>query len=58
MWPRTTGCGALVRDEIRLRIIDGRVPPGARLVERTLAADLGVSRVPVREALRDLVAEG
>src|SRR5664279_3615045 len=49
---------ALVRDEIRLRIIDGRVPPGARLVERNLAADFGVSRVPVREALRDLVAEG
>ena len=49
---------ALVRDKIRRRIVDGRVPPGARLVERNLAAELGVSRVPVREALRDLVAEG
>jgi len=49
---------ALVREKIRCSIIDGRVPPGARLVERNLAADLGVSRVPVREALRDLVAQG
>jgi len=47
-----------VRDRIRRQIIAGAFPPGARLVERTLAADLGVSRVPVREALRDLVAEG
>jgi DNA-binding GntR family transcriptional regulator len=32
--------------------------PGSRLVERDLAADLGVSRVPVRDALKTLVAEG
>jgi DNA-binding GntR family transcriptional regulator len=49
---------ATVRDRIRLRIVDGTIAPGARLVERNLAAELGVSRVPVREALRDLVAEG
>ena len=36
----------------------GGCRPGARLVERHLAAELGVSRVPVREALRDLVAQG
>ncbi len=47
-----------VRDRIRLRIVDGTIAPGARLVERNLAVELGVSRVPVREALRDLVAEG
>ena len=49
---------ASVRDRIRLQIIDGTLTPGGRLVERNLAAELGVSRVPVREALRDLVAEG
>ena len=47
-----------VRDRIRREIVAGTLAPGERLVERTLAADLGVSRVPVREALRDLVAEG
>ncbi|MET0965715.1 MAG: GntR family transcriptional regulator [Nakamurella sp.] len=49
---------AVVRDRIRRLIIDGSLPPGARLVERNLAVELTVSRVPVREALRDLVAEG
>jgi DNA-binding GntR family transcriptional regulator len=47
-----------VRDRIRREIVSGAIVPGARLVERNLAAELGVSRVPVREALRDLVAEG
>ncbi len=47
-----------VRDEIRQRIIDGDYPPGARIVERDLADELGVSRVPVREAFRILEAEG
>ena len=39
-------------------IINGSLVPGSRLIERNLAAELAVSRVPVREALRDLVAEG
>lgn len=47
-----------VRDSIRGLIVAGELPAGARLVERSLADRLGVSRVPVREALRDLVAEG
>ncbi len=47
-----------VRDEVRRRIVDGELPPGARLVERQIATDLGVSRVPVREALKALQAEG
>jgi DNA-binding GntR family transcriptional regulator len=44
----------VIRDEI----LDGVRKPGSRLVERDLAADLGVSRVPVRDALKTLVAEG
>lgn len=47
-----------VRDELRARIADGRLPPGQRLIEQTLATEFGVSRVPVREALRSLETEG
>jgi DNA-binding GntR family transcriptional regulator len=43
---------------LRQEIISGRLGPGDRLVERELAERLGVSRVPVREAIRALVAEG
>ncbi|MEU6355592.1 GntR family transcriptional regulator [Streptomyces sp. NPDC047072] len=43
---------------LRQDIIAGRLRPGDRLVERELADRLGVSRVPVREAIRGLVAEG
>ena len=47
-----------VADRIRDDILDGFRLPGDRLVERTIAEELGVSRVPVREALKALVAEG
>ncbi|MEU2925246.1 GntR family transcriptional regulator [Streptomyces sp. NPDC007251] len=43
---------------LREDIIAGRLAPGDRLVERELAERFGVSRVPVREAIRALVAEG
>ncbi|MFI6874306.1 GntR family transcriptional regulator [Streptomyces sp. NPDC050400] len=43
---------------LRDQIIDGTRAPGSKLVERELAAELGVSRLPVRDALRDLVNEG
>lgn len=47
-----------VRDKLRERIVGGVYAPGGRLVERTIAAELGVSRIPVREALQGLVLEG
>ncbi|WP_405672447.1 GntR family transcriptional regulator [Streptomyces sp. NBC_01530] len=43
---------------LRQEIIAGTLLPGDRLVERELAEHFGVSRVPVREAIRALVAEG
>ncbi|PRA10706.1 GntR family transcriptional regulator [Arthrobacter sp. MYb211] len=45
-------------ERIRNEIIDGVRPPGSRLVERELADELGVSRLPIRDALRALVSEG
>ncbi|KQP19633.1 GntR family transcriptional regulator [Pseudorhodoferax sp. Leaf265] len=48
----------LVVDALRGRILSGQVPPGERLVEGRLSEELGVSRMPVREALRQLAAEG
>lgn len=47
-----------VCERIRARIVDGTYPARSRLVERTIADELGVSRVPVREALHTLVREG
>lgn len=43
---------------LRRRLADGTYPPGSHLREEDLAAQLGVSRTPVREALRRLDAEG
>ncbi|GAP51450.1 GntR family transcriptional regulator [Streptomyces azureus] len=47
-----------VTAELRQEIIAGSLRPGDRLVERELAERFGVSRVPVREAIRALVTEG
>lgn len=49
---------ARVARVVREQIVDGTREPGSRLVERDLAAELGVSRIPVRDALRALAAEG
>jgi DNA-binding GntR family transcriptional regulator len=48
----------VIADDLRARIVDGALKPGARILEEEIAADHGVSRVPVREALRRLEAEG
>jgi DNA-binding GntR family transcriptional regulator len=49
---------SLVCDELRRLVITGELAPGTRLVEDRLAARLGVSRNPVREALQTLASEG
>ncbi|MFJ6562059.1 GntR family transcriptional regulator [Streptomyces sp. NPDC091412] len=53
MWLRDQVCEGL-----RDRIITGRLRPGDRLMEREVADEFGVSRVPVREAIRILLSEG
>ena len=45
-------------DGLREGILTGRYAPGTRLVETELAGTFGVSRIPLREALRRLEAEG
>ena len=47
-----------VHEELRQAIISGRLKTGAKLNERQLAADLGTSTSPLKEALRQLEAEG
>jgi DNA-binding GntR family transcriptional regulator len=50
--------GQTLAAAIREAIVAGRYPPGERLVEGRLAEDFGVSRIPIREALRLLASEG
>jgi DNA-binding GntR family transcriptional regulator len=47
-----------VADALRDSIRSGALPPGIRLIERELAEQLGVSRIPVREAIQRLAEEG
>ena len=50
--------GARARDQIRRRIIDGRLPPSTQIAETTLASQLGISRTPLHEAMVMLSREG
>lgn len=55
---RTASLTSVVRQEIERMILDGSVKAGSRLNEQALAARLGVSRGPVREAIRGLEHQG
>lgn len=48
----------LVADRLRTAVLRGQVPEGGRLAQDRIATEYGVSQVIVREAFRDLVAEG
>lgn len=48
----------VVFQTLREAILRGRIKPGERLMEQTLAQKLGVSRTPIREAIRMLEQEG
>lgn len=54
----TQTSAARVADALRQEILEGRVAPGAPLSQVRLAARFGVSRIPVRDALQVLSAEG
>lgn len=45
-------------DHIRKKILSGEYPPGQALMTKDLSAEIGVSRTPVRDALRQLEADG
>src|SRR3954471_13994278 len=47
-----------VLDVLRQAILDFRLKPGQRLIERELIEQVGVSRTTIREVLRELAAEG
>ncbi len=49
---------AAIYAELRQRLVTGRLAPGHELSTRSLAAELGVSQTPVRDALSRLAADG
>lgn len=57
--PKTrSGAVQKVYEALRKLLIEGAYPPGMHLREESIASQLGVSRTPVREAVRKLAAEG
>ena len=55
---RSQSLTALVRDEIERQILSGEIAAGVRVNEASIATRLGVSRGPVREAVRSLERDG
>lgn len=55
---RSRSMSSVLQDEIEQRILSGALQPGERVNENALAAELGVSRGPIREACRGLVESG
>lgn len=48
----------IVYEELKRQILTGEIAPGTRMMEVELADEMGVSRTPVREAIRKLEKEG
>ena len=47
-----------VAQRLRQMLVEGLIPPGGKLNERTLCEELSISRTPLREAIKMLAAEG
>lgn len=58
MTQATETLGASAFKRLKAMILEGTLEPGTRLAETKLAALLGVSRTPVREAIKQLTSEG
>ncbi len=48
----------IVYEQLKMQILTGKIVPGTRMMEVELADEMGVSRTPVREAIRKLEKEG
>ena len=48
----------IVYEELKMQILTGKITPGTRMMEVDLAESMGVSRTPIREAIRKLEKEG
>ena len=48
----------MVYEELKMQILTGAIVPGTRMMEVELAETMGVSRTPIREAIRKLEKEG
>ena len=48
----------MVYEELKMQILKGSIIPGTRMMEVELAEEMGVSRTPIREAIRKLEKEG
>lgn len=57
-YQRPTSIQHAVLDELRRWIHSGKLQPGAKVLQEDVAASLGTSVVPVREALKTLQSEG
>ncbi len=48
----------VVYEQLKMKILEGSIRPGTRMMEVSLAEEMGVSRTPVREAIRKLEHDG
>lgn len=48
----------VVYEQLKIQIMEGKIAPGTRMMEVNLAEEMGVSRTPVREAIRKLEKDG
>jgi DNA-binding GntR family transcriptional regulator len=55
---RHASLASIASDWIAQKILDGSIAPGEKITEDGLANQLGISRSPIREALRDLSRDG